>query len=151
VEALLWRERTGAGSILALEDSSGSFLCESGKVAVNSSFKTEICFPQALFPSDQEDRMGVRARKRQKRLAEKLRRIRESLGLTQKELLKLFKIDWLHQSNNSSYELGATEPPLYVIEKYAEVANVCMDVLISDKHSLPEKLPVKTLYHPHKG
>jgi uncharacterized protein DUF4062 len=36
VEALLWQERTRAGSILALEDSNGSILCESGKVAVNS-------------------------------------------------------------------------------------------------------------------
>jgi len=93
--------------------------------------------------------MGVRARKRQKRLAGKLKAIRESLGLTQKELLKSIKIDWLHQSNISSYELGATEPPLYVIEKYAEAANVCMDVLISDKHSLPDELPAKTFYHPH--
>lgn len=93
--------------------------------------------------------MGVRARKRQKKLAEKLRRIRESLGLTQNELLKSLKIDWLHQSNVSSYELGATEPPLSVIEKYAGVANVCMDVLISDKHSLPDELPAKTFYHPH--
>ncbi len=93
--------------------------------------------------------MGVRARKRQKKLAGKLKMIRESLGLTQKELLNSFKIDWLHQSNISSYELGATEPPLSVIEKYAEVANVCMDVLISDKYELPEKLPVKKFYHPH--
>jgi len=93
--------------------------------------------------------MGVRARKRQKRLAGKLKTIRESLGLTQTELLKSFKIDWLHQSNISSYELGATEPPLYVIEKYAEAVNVCMDVLISDKHSLPDELPAKTFYHPH--
>ncbi|HEU0184138.1 MAG TPA: helix-turn-helix transcriptional regulator [Blastocatellia bacterium] len=93
--------------------------------------------------------MGVRARKRQKKLAGKLKTIRESLGLTQKDLLNSFKIDWLHQSNISSYELGATEPPLSVIEKYAEVANVCMDVLISDKHELPDKLPAKKLYHPH--
>jgi hypothetical protein len=36
VEAFPWLVRKGAGSILALEDSSGSILCESGKVAVNS-------------------------------------------------------------------------------------------------------------------
>jgi len=36
MEAYPWLERKGAGSILALEDSSGSILCESGKVAVNS-------------------------------------------------------------------------------------------------------------------
>jgi Helix-turn-helix len=110
--------------------------------------KTDFCFSQVFSPGP-EDRMGVRARRRQKRLAGKLKLIRESLGLTQKEILKALKIDWLHQSNISSYELGATEPPLHVIEKYAAAANVCMDVLISDKYELPDTLPAQTLYHPH--
>jgi transcriptional regulator with XRE-family HTH domain len=93
--------------------------------------------------------LGTRAKPKQKKLAGKLKTIRESLGLTQKELLKLFKIEGLNQSNVSAYELGRIEPPLKVIENYARMANVCMDVLISDEHSLPDVIPSKKFYHPH--
>jgi len=93
--------------------------------------------------------LGARAKPKQKRLAGKLKTIRESLGLTQKEILKLFRIEGLNQSNVSAYELGRIEPPLKVIERYARIANVCMDVLISDEYELPDELPAKTFYHPH--
>jgi transcriptional regulator with XRE-family HTH domain len=93
--------------------------------------------------------LGTRAKPKQKKLAGKLKTIRESLGLTQSEMLKLFTIEGLNQSNVSAYELGRIEPPLAVIERYAKIANVCLDVLISDEHSLPDKLPAKKLYHPH--
>lgn len=93
--------------------------------------------------------MGTRAKPKQKRLARKLKTIRESLGLTQKEILKLFRIEGLNQSNVSAYELGRIEPPLKVIERYAKIANVCMEVLISDEYELPDELPAKTFYHPH--
>jgi transcriptional regulator with XRE-family HTH domain len=93
--------------------------------------------------------LGARAKIRQKKLAGKLKRIRESLGLTQNEILELFTVEGLNQSNVSAYELGRIEPPLAVIERYAKIANVCMDVLISDEYSLPDQLPSKKLYHPH--
>lgn len=93
--------------------------------------------------------MGARAKPRQKKLAFKLKKIRESLGLTQKEILKLFKINGLNQSNVSAYELGRIEPPLMVIERYARIANICMDALISDEYELPDELPAKKFYQPH--
>jgi transcriptional regulator with XRE-family HTH domain len=93
--------------------------------------------------------LGTRAKLKQRKLAGKLKTIRESLGMTQKELLEIFRIEGLNQSNVSAYELGRIEPPLAVIERYAKIANVCMDVLISDEHTLPDVIPSKKLYHPH--
>jgi transcriptional regulator with XRE-family HTH domain len=45
------------------------------------------------------------------------------------------------QSNISAYERGTKEPPLLVIMKYAEVANVWIDVLVNDSLDLPSTLP----------
>jgi transcriptional regulator with XRE-family HTH domain len=88
--------------------------------------------------------MGRAARPRTKRLAEKLRRIREALGLSQNELIRRLGLeDVIYQSNVSGYELGEREPPLPVLLKYAEVAGVCLDVLANDNLDLPSKLPAK--------
>jgi transcriptional regulator with XRE-family HTH domain len=88
--------------------------------------------------------MGTRARHRPKRLAEKLRRIREAFGLSQNEMIKRMGAeDLMAQNTISEYELGKREPPLLVLLKYAEVAGVCLDVLANDKLDLPAKLPAK--------
>jgi hypothetical protein len=49
----------------------------------------------------------------------------------------------IHYSRISEYELGKNEPPLPILLRYAEVAGVCVDVLINDKLDLPAKLPTK--------
>ena len=94
--------------------------------------------------------MGSGRRQRQKNLPKKLKRIRTSLELSQGGMLeKLGVADEMDRTYISAYERGRIEPPLYLLEKYARVANICMEVLISDRHSLPDEIPAKTFYHPH--
>jgi transcriptional regulator with XRE-family HTH domain len=88
--------------------------------------------------------MGRAARLRSERLPEKLRQVRDALGLSQNELIQhLGLADVLYQSNVSGYELGEREPPLPVLLRYAEAAGVCLDVLANDDLDLPAKLPGK--------
>lgn len=88
--------------------------------------------------------MGRAARLRSERLAEKLRQIRMTLGLSQNELIRQLELDdVIYQSNVSGYESGEREPPLPIILKYAQAAGVCMDVLVDDDLDLPAKLPSK--------
>ena len=86
--------------------------------------------------------MGAKGRRKQARLASKLRRIRLALRLSQGQLLKHLDLEVeLKRGDISRYELGLREPPLYVILRYAKAAGVCTDVLIDDELSLPRKLP----------
>ncbi len=81
---------------------------------------------------------------RPERLAEKLRQIRLSLGLSQTEMLKRLGFeDDIWYTQVSSYELGRRDPPLLVLLEYARAANVSTDVLIDDNLDLPKKLPSK--------
>jgi transcriptional regulator with XRE-family HTH domain len=82
--------------------------------------------------------MGRRPRLRPERLPEKLRQIRESLGLSQTEMLNRLGFN-IHYSRISEYELGKNEPPLPIILRYARIAGVIVDVLIDDELDLPEK------------
>ena len=89
--------------------------------------------------------MGTRSRIRQSRLGGKLLRIRQSLGLSQNELLRFFGLeDELDRANISHYELGDREPALYVILKYARAVGISTDVLIDDELDLPAKLSRST-------
>jgi transcriptional regulator with XRE-family HTH domain len=86
--------------------------------------------------------MGRYPRRKQERLAEKLLRIRISLGFSQNEMLRHLGIEEsLYRTSISNYELGDREPPLYVLLSYARAANVFVDVLIDDELDVPEKLP----------
>lgn len=88
--------------------------------------------------------MGKSPRIRPQRLAEKLRQIRDALGLSQNELIKRLELeDVLYQSNVSGFESGEREPPLPVLLKYAQLAGVCLDTLANDDLDLPAKLPAK--------
>lgn len=86
--------------------------------------------------------MGRRARLRPNRLAEKLRQVRTTLGLSQTEMLNRLGFD-IHYSRISEYELGKNEPPLPVLLRYAQLAGISTDVLIDDELDLPDKLPAK--------
>ena len=88
--------------------------------------------------------MGRAARLKSARLAEKLRHIRNALGLSQNELIRHLGLDdVIYQSNVSGYESGEREPPLPILLKYAQAAGVCLDLLANDDLDLPAKLPAK--------
>jgi transcriptional regulator with XRE-family HTH domain len=92
--------------------------------------------------------MGKYPRRRQRRLAAKLRKIRRLLRLSQSEMVRHLGVDEdISRTNISNYEKDEREPPLYVLLRYAEVAGVCLDVLIDDRHSLPKKLPGTPIHH----
>lgn len=76
------------------------------------------------------------------RLAEKLKRIRAELGLSQNELLeRLGFSEHLFRSNISQYERGHRIPSPLVLLEYARLVNVDLSVLIDDRLDFPEKLP----------
>ncbi len=83
-------------------------------------------------------------RPKPERLAEKLRQIRLSLGLSQDGMLEQLGLseDFV-RSRISAYELGNREPPLPVLLRYARLAGVSTDVLIDDELDLPNKLSVR--------
>src|ERR1041384_2326100 len=86
--------------------------------------------------------MGTYPRLRQKRLPEKLRTIRDALGISQTEMLKRLGAENLIEYNRiSEFETGKREPPLVILLAYARVANVWADVLIDDELDLPAKMP----------
>lgn len=83
-------------------------------------------------------------RERPERLAEKLRTIRQTLGLSQTEMLRrLGAEDRMAYHRISEFESGKGEPSLIILLQYARVAGVCVDVLIDDRVDLPAKLPAK--------
>jgi transcriptional regulator with XRE-family HTH domain len=93
--------------------------------------------------------VGVKARQRPERLAEKLLQIRLALGLSQSELLRRLELeDAISYKKISDYERGQREPSLLILLQYARAANVSTDVLIDDALDLPEKLPAKSQHRP---
>ena len=83
-------------------------------------------------------------RERPERLPEKLRAVREGLGLSQSEMLKRLKAeDRMAYHRISEFESGKGEPSLIVLLEYARAAGVSVEVLIDDKLNLPAKLPAK--------
>jgi transcriptional regulator with XRE-family HTH domain len=86
--------------------------------------------------------MARGARERPERLAEKLRTIREALGLSQTEMLRRLGADErMAYHRISEFESGKGEPSLIILLEYARAANVSTDVLIDDRLDLPAKLP----------
>ncbi len=86
--------------------------------------------------------MGRATPVKPKRLSEKLLQIRQALGLSQNEMLRVLgSPERLLQTSISGYERGVREPPLLVLLEYARAAGICMDVLVDDKQNLPAKLP----------
>lgn len=89
--------------------------------------------------------MGRASREKPERLGEKLCRIRETLGLSQNELLgRLGLTERLSRDDVSKYERGVREPSLIVLLRYARAAGVSTDVLIDDELDVPSKLPTKS-------
>jgi transcriptional regulator with XRE-family HTH domain len=87
--------------------------------------------------------MGHKPRQKPTRLAEKLARIRNELGLSQNGMIRKLRLtNELGQSHISMFELGEREPTLITLLRYARVAGVSTDVLIDDDLDLPNHLPV---------
>ena len=72
------------------------------------------------------------ARPRPKRLAEKLLKIRQALGVSQSVLVHRLGID-LAPNNISKYEHDLNEPPTDVILAYARLARVPLEQLVDDE------------------
>jgi transcriptional regulator with XRE-family HTH domain len=88
--------------------------------------------------------MGKANRPRPQHLAEKLLVIRQKTdgGLSQNEMLKKLGLeDDLERDRISKYERGTLDPPWFVLLRYAEAANVYLEVLVDDRIELPNKLP----------
>src|SRR5882672_10743134 len=86
--------------------------------------------------------MGKYPRRKQKRLGEKLRQIRETLNLSQNEMLwRLGLSEDYSRTIISNYEQDHREPPLYVLLQYARLAGVCLDAIVDDDVDLPKTLP----------
>lgn len=88
--------------------------------------------------------MGTFARRKPRRLAEKLLSIRNTYGDSQNTLLRRLGLaDELTQSDVSAFERGTREPSLLILLEYARTAGVWIDVLVDDELDLPEKLPAR--------
>ena len=86
--------------------------------------------------------MGSAARRKPKRLAEKLLEIRMGLGLSQNGLIRQMGFsDDLTQAQVSMFERGIRQPSLLILAAYAKVANVYVEALILDDVELPRRLP----------
>lgn len=86
--------------------------------------------------------MGKHPRRKQKRLGEKLFKIRESLELSQNEILWHMGLDEeFSRTIISNYEKNHREPPLFVLLHYARLAGVCLDAIVDDDVDLPKTLP----------
>ncbi|HEX8072036.1 MAG TPA: helix-turn-helix transcriptional regulator [Pyrinomonadaceae bacterium] len=89
--------------------------------------------------------MGKQTRKRPERLPEKLLEIRLKLGLSQNGMVRRMGLeDEIERDYISKYERGTLEPSLWVLLRYAQAANVWVDVLIDNDLDLPEKLPARS-------
>lgn len=88
--------------------------------------------------------MGRATREKPTRLAEKLVKIRQTLGLSQDEIIRYMGLtERLSRDDISKYERGLREPSLPVLLHFARVAGVCLDALADDNLELPERLPSK--------
>ena len=87
------------------------------------------------------------ARRRPERLAEKLLKIRNTLGLSQTELHKSLGVEEdIPYTRISDYELGKNEPSLIVLLEYARVAGVHLETIVDDRLELPTNLPGTVKY-----
>ena len=93
--------------------------------------------------------MGRSPRPRPKYLGRKFKAIRLSLDLSVAGMATA--LGYSHPAHISGFESGKREPPLPVLLRYAEVANLCLDVLVDDQMQLPAKLPARRRKHKKAG
>src|SRR5947207_13809522 len=85
--------------------------------------------------------MGA-ARPRPRRLAIKLREIRNALGLSQSQLHRQLRVESdIPYTRISDYELDKNEPTLKVLLEYACVAGVHLEEIVDHRVDLPMAIP----------
>ncbi len=84
--------------------------------------------------------MGTNKTERPEKLAEKLRRVRVKLGLSQTKMAEALGQYGMtiHQGYISFYESEDRLPPILVVLAYARLAKVSIDLLIDDERDLPK-------------
>jgi transcriptional regulator with XRE-family HTH domain len=86
--------------------------------------------------------MGHAPREQTEKLKEKLLEIRVKNNLSQNGIIKQLGLqDKLIREDISKFERGIREPSLPTLLKYAQFANIYVDVLINDELNLPEHIP----------
>ena len=85
--------------------------------------------------------MGRGMRLQPRRLSKKLKRIRDRLAFTQREMADRLKCKVprasIHPGHISQFENGTREPSLLVLFAYAKLAGISTDILIDDGQDLP--------------
>jgi transcriptional regulator with XRE-family HTH domain len=79
------------------------------------------------------------ARRRPKRLAEKLVQIRKSLGVSQREMAQRLSMD-VSANSISKYERDKNKPTLNVLLAYAHLGKVSMAQIVDDEEDLTLEL-----------
>lgn len=88
-------------------------------------------------------------RPKPRRLAEKLKQIRNALGLSQTEMLNHLGLEeTMHYSRISEYETGNREPSLMTLLQYARVAGVHLESIVDDQLDLPPQIPGPVKFTP---
>lgn len=74
------------------------------------------------------------------RLGEKLKSIRERLGLTTEEIIVKLNCPEvpLYRASITQFEKGRREPQLIILLRYARLAETSVDVLIDDNLDVPQ-------------
>jgi len=90
-------------------------------------------------------------RPRPGRLSEKLRHIREQLGLSQSQMVVRLGLNNMKASRISQYETNDREPSLKTLLEYAYAAGVHLEEIVDDDLDLPEKLPGKVHRRPREA
>ena len=80
-------------------------------------------------------------RPKQKRLGQKLLRIRKELDISQDRLPDRLGRPDLHPGRISEYEQDKREPSLHTLLAYANLAGVHLEDLVNDNVDLPDSLP----------
>jgi transcriptional regulator with XRE-family HTH domain len=99
----------------------------------------ELAFPENLttptvlieWRKGRNRTMVIPRQQHQKRLAEKLLQIRQSLGLSQAEIVERLGLQTDH-TLISMYEHNKRQPPLNVLLAYARIAEVSLEELVDD-------------------
>lgn len=91
--------------------------------------------------------MGTFARRKPKRMGEKLLKIRRAFGDSQNGLIRRLGLsEEITQSDVSAFERGTREPSLHVLLKYSQAARVWVNAFIDDNVDLPENVPCKIMH-----
>jgi DNA-binding XRE family transcriptional regulator len=90
---------------------------------------------QSVVRTRPKSKTKSRKRSSPAKLADKLRQLRESLGLSQGDIAA--KLDVKDRASISGYERGEREPPLPTLLAYARLGKIKVEVLIDDELDLP--------------